>query len=78
MGAISKYMKVKRVINSQHGLSKGKIYLISLIAFYYEMTSSVGKIPVDFVYFEFSCNILIDKLMKYGLDKLTVRVTENV
>lgn len=71
---ISKYMKDKKVISSQHGLSKGKMYRISLIAFCNEMTSSVGKTTVGFVDFEFSCTILIDKLVKYQLDKLIARL----
>jgi len=44
---ISKYMKDKRVISSQHGISKQKNYLISLIAFCNEMTSSMGKTSVN-------------------------------
>lgn len=68
--SISKHMKDKKVINSQHALSKGKTYLLSMIVFYNEMTSSVGKTSMDFVYLEFSHNILIDKLRKYTLGKL--------
>lgn len=60
---------------------KGKSCLTKLMAFYNKVTSSMdaGR-AVDFVYLFFikafgtiSHNILIDKLMKYKLDKWTVR-----
>lgn len=56
---------------------EGKTYIIDLIAFYDELTGSVDKERVVVVvYLDFSkafkpvfCNILIDKMMKYRLNK---------
>lgn len=56
---------------------EGKTYIIDLIAFYDELTGSVDKERVVVVvYLDFSkafkpvfCNILIDKTMKYSLNK---------
>ena len=84
---ISKHIKDKKVIESiQCGFMKGKSCLTDLMATYNKVTSSMGEgRTVDFVYLEFSkafgtvsCNILTDKLMKYGLDKWTVRWSENL
>ena len=62
---------------------KGKLCLSSLIAFCNEVTTLVGDgRVVDVVYSDFkdfdtvSHNIITDKLIKYGLDKQTVRWTE--
>ncbi|KAK4825167.1 hypothetical protein QYF61_024556 [Mycteria americana] len=63
----------------------GKSCLTNLIAFYDEMTGSVDEVrALEVVYLDFSkafntvCyKILIEKLMKYGLDKWTVRWIEN-
>lgn len=83
---ISKHIKGKKVIESvQHGFMKGKSCLTDLMAFYNKVISLMDEgRTVDFVYLDFnrafgtvSCNILIDKLMKYGLDKWTVRWSEN-
>lgn len=83
---ISKHIEGKKVIESiQHGFMKGKSYLTDLMAFYNKVISLMDEgRTVDFVYLDFnrafgtvSCNILIDKLMKYGLDKWTVRWSEN-
>ena len=71
--------------NSQYGFTQGKLCLTSLIDFYSEMIGLVdGEIVVDIIYFVFSkafntvsYNILVDKLMKYRLDKWTVRWTDN-
>lgn len=57
------------------------MHLTNVIAFYNEMTSSVDeRRTVDGVYLDFSkafdtlsYSILINKLMKYGLSKWTVR-----
>ena len=79
-------MKDNKVIkSSQHGFRKGKSCLTNLIASCDEMTSLVGEgTVVEVVYLDLikafdmvSHNILIDKLMKYGLDKWTIRWTEN-
>lgn len=69
--AITKHMKEKKVTeSSQHGYMKGKPCLMNLIAFRDEITGW------QVVYFDFSKifdtvshNILVDKMMKYGLDK---------
>ncbi|KAK4818417.1 hypothetical protein QYF61_012951 [Mycteria americana] len=76
-------MKDRRVIkSSQRGFSKGKSCLTNLITFYngYLTKPSTGLVDeggaVDIVYLGFSQavdtvshNMLIEKLMKYGLDK---------
>ena len=62
-------------------LQRGKSFLIILIAFYKKMIGVVDKgRAVDVVYLDFrkafdsmTHNILIDKLLMYGLDKWTVR-----
>jgi len=83
---IIKQVKEKKVISSsQHGFTKGKSCLTNLIAFYDGMTSWVDKgRRVDVVYLDFSkafhtvsCNILLGKLRKCGLDKWSVRWIEN-
>ncbi|GAB0204001.1 mitochondrial enolase superfamily member 1 [Grus japonensis] len=79
-------MEDKEVIRSgQHGFTKGKSCLTNLITFYYGMTGLVDEgTAVDIEYLDFrkafdtvSHKILIEKLMKYGLDKQTVRWIEN-
>lgn len=84
---ISKHIKDKKVIESiQCGFMKGKSCLTDPMAFYNKVTSSMDEgRTVDFVYLDFSnifgtvsCNIVSDKLMKYGLDKWTVRWSENL
>lgn len=63
--------------SSWHEFTKGKLCLTNLIAFYNEMTSLVDeKRAMDMVCLDFSkafdtiCHdILIDKLMKCGLEK---------
>jgi len=82
----SKQVQEKKVIrSSQHGFTKGKSCLTSLIAFYDGMTGWVheGR-AVDVVYLDFSKafdtvshNILLGKLRKCGLDEQTVRWIEN-
>ncbi|KAK4811069.1 hypothetical protein QYF61_016355, partial [Mycteria americana] len=83
---ISRHMKGKKVIgSSQHGFTKGKSCLTNLINFYDEVTGLVDEgRAMDIVYIDFrkafdtvSHKILIDKLMKYGLDEQTVRWFEN-
>ncbi|KAK4832556.1 hypothetical protein QYF61_024056 [Mycteria americana] len=75
--AISKHMKGKMVTgSSQHRFTKGKTCLTNLIAFYHKITILVDKgRALDVVYLDFSKhfnaashNILMDKLMKYGID----------
>ncbi|CAM4503653.1 unnamed protein product [Lepidochelys olivacea] len=85
-GSILKNLEERKVIrNSQHGVTKGKSCLTSLIAFYDEKTSSVdeGK-AVDVLFLDFSKafdtvshNILASKLKKYGLDEWTIRWIES-
>lgn len=61
---------------------KEKSYLINLITLYDEVTGFLDEgRAVDVVYLNSSkafstvfCNILVDKLMKCGLDKWTVEV----
>lgn len=74
---ISKPMKDNKVIKShQHGFTKWNSCLINPIAFCDEMTSLVAaRRTIDTVYLDFSksfdivsSNIIIDKLIKYGLD----------
>jgi len=65
---ISNYMKDKKVIgHSQHGYTVDN--------FYNDMTGAVDVIYLDFrkACITVSHNILIDKLMVYGLDQWTVR-----
>ncbi|PKU49305.1 rna-directed dna polymerase from mobile element jockey- hypothetical protein [Limosa lapponica baueri] len=78
-------MNGKKVIwNNQHGFTKGRSHLNNLIAFYNMVTGLVNKgRTVDGVYLYFSevfdtvsCNITIDKLSKYRLDKWTVKWIE--
>ncbi|GAB0183458.1 mitochondrial enolase superfamily member 1 [Grus japonensis] len=80
---IFKHMEEKKVIGGgQHGFTKGKSCLTNLIA---DMTGRVDEgRAVDVVYLDFSkvfdtvsCNILIGKLRKCGLDEWTVRWIEN-
>ncbi|GAB0208208.1 mitochondrial enolase superfamily member 1 [Grus japonensis] len=80
------HVEEKKVIRSgQHGFTKGKSCLTSLIAFYDGMTGWVDEgRAVDVVYLDFSKafdtvshNILIGKLRKCGLDEWTVRWVEN-
>ncbi|GAB0183716.1 mitochondrial enolase superfamily member 1 [Grus japonensis] len=83
---ISKHIEQKKVIESiQHGFMKGKSCLTDLMLFYNKVTSSMDqRRTADFVYRDFnkafgtvSCNILINKLEKYRLDKWTVRWSED-
>ncbi|PKU43614.1 rna-directed dna polymerase from mobile element jockey-like [Limosa lapponica baueri] len=86
LGIISKHMEEKKAIrSSQHGFTKGKSCLMSLIAFYNGMTGWIDEgREVDVVYLDFSeafdtvsHSILIGKLRKCGLDEWTVRWIEN-
>jgi len=82
---ISKHMKDKKVIgSSQHGLMKEKSCLTILIVVCREMSDLLDEgRAMDVAYLEFSNvltvshNILMDQLMKYSLNKWTVRWTEN-
>ena len=82
LDAIYKQLKEKKVImNSQHGLTKGKSYLTNLVAFYDGITGWLdGRRAVGVVYIDFSKafdtvshDILIMKLRKCGRDEWTVR-----
>ena len=68
---IPRPMMDKKVIGShQHAFTKGKSCLINLIAFCDEMTGwEVVYLDFSKVFDTVSHNILIDKMMKYGLDK---------
>ncbi|GAB0209268.1 mitochondrial enolase superfamily member 1 [Grus japonensis] len=84
LGAVTSQMK--HVIGkSQHRFTKGKLCLTNLIAFYNKVTCSVdvGR-AVDIVYLDFSKafdtvphSLLLEKLMRYGLDKWSVRWMRN-
>ncbi|XP_068786191.1 uncharacterized protein [Struthio camelus] len=88
LDTVSKHMKGKKVFrSSQRGFTKGKSCLTSLMEFTSVMGVTgwvdVGR-AVDVVYLDFrkafdaaSHNILIDKLMKCGLEKWTGRWPEN-
>jgi len=86
LGVLSKQAQEKKFIrSSQHGFTKGKSCLTSLIAFYSSMTGWVDEgRAVDVVCFDFievfdtiSHNILLGNLRKCGLDEWTVRWIEN-
>ncbi|GAB0207760.1 mitochondrial enolase superfamily member 1 [Grus japonensis] len=84
LGAITSQMK--HVIGkSQHGFTKDKSCLTNLIAFYDKVTCSidVGQ-AVDIVYLDFSKafdtvphSLLLEKLMRYGLDKWSMQWVGN-
>ncbi|KAK4828723.1 hypothetical protein QYF61_000714 [Mycteria americana] len=82
---ISKHMKDRKVIrSSQHGFTKGKSCLTSLIAFYDEVISLVDEGRAVDIYLNFSKafdtvshEILVDNLTNYGLSKWIVRWIEN-
>jgi len=82
---IIKQVEEKKIISSQHGFTKGKSCLTSLIAFYDGMTGwAHDGTAVDVVYLDFSKafdtvshNILLGKLRKCGLDEWSVRWMEN-
>jgi len=86
LDVISKQGKEEKVIrNSQHGFTKGKSCLTSLIAFCDGMTGWVDEgRAVNVVYLDVSNafdtvshNILIGKLRKCRLDEWSVRWIEN-
>lgn len=79
---IPKHIKDKKVTESgQNGFKKGKASSAKLVAIYNKITISVDEEKMsNFVYLVFikafinvSYYILIDKLMKYKLDKWTAR-----
>lgn len=81
METISGYVKGKKVIrSSQRGFIKGQSYLTNL-TIYDAMTSLVDeRRAVNIFYLEFNkafdtvpCKIIIEKLIKYGLDEKTMR-----
>ncbi|CAM4633965.1 unnamed protein product [Caretta caretta] len=84
--SILKHFEERKVIrNSQHGFTKGKSCLTSLVAFYDKITGSVdeGK-AVDVLFLDFvkpfdtvSHSILASKLENYGLDEWTIRWIES-
>lgn len=80
------YMNMnKKIIRShQNGFTKGKPCSDKLPAFHSEVTGLVDEERTDIAYLDYSeafttvsHKILTQKLMKYGLDKQTVRWTEN-
>ena len=83
--AIYKEVKHRKVTgSSHHGFTKRKSCLTNLIAFYSDMTTLVNKGRTVDAYLNFSkafksvCHsILIDKRMKFRLDKCTVRWTKD-
>lgn len=86
MVTISKHTKDKKVTgHSQHGFMKGKSCMTILIGFYDEVTGLVDEErEVNVIYLHLSKafdtvfhNILIDKLMKYRLEKWTARWIKN-
>ncbi|PKU36610.1 reverse hypothetical protein [Limosa lapponica baueri] len=86
LDVISKQVEERGVIGSgQHGFTKGKSCLTSLIAFYDAITGWLDEgRAADVIYLDFSKafdtvshNILIGKLRKCGLDEGTVRWIEN-
>ncbi|KAK4827464.1 LOW QUALITY PROTEIN: hypothetical protein QYF61_018257, partial [Mycteria americana] len=70
---ITRHIKDKKVIrSSHHGFTKGKLCLTNLITFYDEMTGLVDKGRHTA-----SCDILIEKLMKNGLDsEVNIKLAE--
>ncbi|KAJ7415311.1 rna-directed dna polymerase from mobile element jockey-like [Pitangus sulphuratus] len=77
---------MKVIKSSQHGSTKEKSCLTSLIAFYNETSSWIDeRIAVDIVFVDFikafnavSHNILIARLKKHGLDEWTVSDLDEV
>ena len=82
---ISKQLEEKKVIrSSQHGLTKGKSCLSTLVAFYVITGRVGGSRAVDAAYLDFSKvldtvshSVLVMKLLKCGIDEWTVRWVEN-
>ncbi|CAM5116510.1 unnamed protein product, partial [Natator depressus] len=84
--SILKHLEERKVIrNRQHGFTKGKSCLTNLIAFYDEITGSVGEgKAVDMLFLDFSKafdtvshSILASKLKTYGLDEWTMKWIES-
>lgn len=82
----SRHSKNKTTIrNSQHGSIKIKTSLTNLIGFYDEITglvdagraADIACLDLSKTFNSVSCKILLEKLMKYGLDKQAVKCTEN-
>lgn len=79
LGAITSQMK-QVLGKTQHGFTKGKLFLTNLIAFYNTVTCSADVAwAVNFVYLDFSQafdtvshSFLPEKLMHYHLDKWSV------
>ena len=82
METISRHIKDKKAIgSSQHQFTQGRSRLTNVITIYDEMTGLVDEgraVNIDYLDFSkafdtVSYKILIEKLMKNGLDEQTVR-----
>ena len=80
--AVCKHLMDNAVLNkSQHGFLRNKSCQTNLISFFERVTSFVdAENAVDVIYFDFSKtfdkvphDILVSKLVKTGLDKVTIQ-----
>ncbi|PKU48766.1 rna-directed dna polymerase from mobile element jockey- hypothetical protein [Limosa lapponica baueri] len=81
----NQHIKDRKIMSSQHGFTKGTLYLTNLINFSDETTGLVNEgRAVDIVYLDFIKafdtvlhKILIEKLLMYSLHEQSVRWIEN-